>query len=175
MSTDRHAGVEAEVIAKAWSDASYRKRLHDDPVSILREAGTHIPAGARVTVLEDTPTVRHIIVPHGDLDAFATGLSKMLPLPTGIEVRLRQSSDRERFFVLPLEPGHGEDMSEEELAAMAGGAGGKGGVGSTWLGGNGGAGSTWLGGCGGNGGAGAGLGGVLGSPPMLGGNGGNGG
>lgn len=53
----------ARVIALAWQDEAYKKRLLAHPVEVLREEGLEVPKGMRVKVLEDTPTLRHLVIP----------------------------------------------------------------------------------------------------------------
>jgi hypothetical protein len=54
----------SEVVAKAWSDDEYKKRLLSDPIPLLREEGFQIPDGATVTILvETTPNHRTFILP----------------------------------------------------------------------------------------------------------------
>ncbi len=147
-------------IVRAWRDEAYRRQLLGDPATVLREAGLELPAGCRVTVLEDTDAVAHVAVPRaedltaGQKERFAAELAAQLPLPAGREVRLRQNTDEELFLVLPLPPAPMDELDDEELLAVVGG-------------GNGGAGGAPLsilldGGNGGNGGAG-GSGVILGS------------
>lgn len=53
----------AKVIALAWQDEAYKKRLLAHPVEVLREAGLEVPEGMRVKVLQDTPTLKHLVIP----------------------------------------------------------------------------------------------------------------
>ncbi|MET0702792.1 MAG: NHLP leader peptide family RiPP precursor [Mycobacterium sp.] len=53
----------SKVIAKAWADDAYRQRLSNDPGGILADAGITAPAGVEVRVVENTPTVVHLVVP----------------------------------------------------------------------------------------------------------------
>lgn len=67
-----------QVVAQAWSDDSYRQRLVADPRAVLEERGLTPPAGAQITVLEDTADQVHVVLParpdelsDEDLDAAA--------------------------------------------------------------------------------------------------------
>ena len=53
----------AKVIARAWGDESYRKRLHSHPHETLAEAGLHVPATHQVKVMEDTDDTIHVVIP----------------------------------------------------------------------------------------------------------------
>lgn len=58
------------LVSQAWSDDDLKARLVDDPESVLREYGVEIPFGVELRVVEDTPQVRHLVMPPspaGDL------------------------------------------------------------------------------------------------------------
>lgn len=52
-----------KVIAKAWRDEAYKKRLLDDPLPVLKAEGVKVPPGVRVQVVVDTPHLRHLVLP----------------------------------------------------------------------------------------------------------------
>ena len=52
-----------QVVAKAWQDESFKRRLLDDPAAVLKEHGIAVPAGVQVRVVEDTDQVRHLTLP----------------------------------------------------------------------------------------------------------------
>jgi hypothetical protein len=61
---DRRISAWNEVVANAWADDDYKKRLLADPVSVLCDAGFDIPKGATVTILVETsPMHRTLILP----------------------------------------------------------------------------------------------------------------
>ena len=170
---EREVAVAAQVVANAWRDEAYRAALLANPSAVLADAGLNLGDGVDVTVLEDTDEVRHLAVPRGldDFGAIAADIAAMLPLADGVELRVRQSTDSSRFLVLPVAPQEADQLSDDELTVVIGGANG-GVAGNAGVGGNGGNGGA--GGRGGNGGNG-GLGGVVGGYGGNGGNGGNGG
>lgn len=53
----------ARVIARAWSDSSYRERLKKDPHGVLAEAGIDVPEEREVHVVEDTDSHVHFVLP----------------------------------------------------------------------------------------------------------------
>jgi hypothetical protein len=53
----------ARVIAQAWQDEAFKKRLLAHPVEVLREAGLEVPDGMRAKVLQDRPTLKHLVIP----------------------------------------------------------------------------------------------------------------
>ena len=180
----------ADVIVGAWRDDAYRERLLADPAGVLAEAGLQLPAGCRVTALENTGKVWHLAVPRledlaaGERERFGAELAALLPLPAGVELHLHQTTGDERFLVLPLPPEAVAELSDDQLeSVLGGGNGGAAGVTLFGTGGNGGNGGSagllggsggnagLLGGSGGNGGAGI----TAGFDALLGGNGGDGG
>lgn len=52
-----------EVAAQALEDDDYRRRLIDDPVSVLTEAGLTVPEGLTLTVHENTDAEIHLVLP----------------------------------------------------------------------------------------------------------------
>jgi len=70
------------IIAKCWADEAFKQALIADPVATLRHEGIELPAELRVTVLENTPSQIHLVIPpvptelsDDDLDGVAGGLS----------------------------------------------------------------------------------------------------
>lgn len=53
----------AEIIARAWSDLSFKKRLHEDAREVLLEMGVEIPSGKSVRVVEDTADTYYLYIP----------------------------------------------------------------------------------------------------------------
>jgi hypothetical protein len=61
----------SQIVAKAWCDEDFMKRLLSDPRDVLAEHGLEVPEGAEVKVMEgtevkvmeDADTVRHFILP----------------------------------------------------------------------------------------------------------------
>ena len=61
----------AKLVARAWSDEAFKAKLLNDPAAALKEAGIDVPTGVTVTVVENTDTVFHLILPpppEGELD-----------------------------------------------------------------------------------------------------------
>jgi hypothetical protein len=52
-----------QIVAKAWANDLYRQRLLRDPKGTLRSEGVDVPDNVQITVLEDTATVVHIVLP----------------------------------------------------------------------------------------------------------------
>ena len=53
---DKRREVYAKVVARTWRDPAFKAKLMADPQGTLKDAGITMPAGATVTVLENTAT-----------------------------------------------------------------------------------------------------------------------
>lgn len=53
----------AKLIARAWDDAEFKKRLVKDPAAVLTENGVALPEGVKLKVVEDTADVLHLVLP----------------------------------------------------------------------------------------------------------------
>lgn len=56
-------GPIGQLLLKATRDAQLKKKLIETPETTLAEAGVKLPKGAKVTVLENTDKVIHIVLP----------------------------------------------------------------------------------------------------------------
>ena len=134
----------ARIVARAWVDPEFKKRLLSDPESAIQELGYTLPETApRLRVLENTDKVHHLGVctlcscfPRaviGRPPDWYKGLayrSRVVVDPRGVlrefdteldesvEVRVMDSSADVRYLVLPRRPDGTEGMSEEELAGL---------------------------------------------------------
>jgi hypothetical protein len=52
-----------EVVARAWSDETYKQRLLSDPKAVLAEAGLPLHPNVQVLVHEAAPTQLHLVLP----------------------------------------------------------------------------------------------------------------
>ena len=133
----------AKVVARAWTDASYRRRLLADGTAAIAELGFGGPQGEYMVVLENTPSVHNVVVctlcscyPWPVLGLPPTWykspayrsrivreprvvLREMgLELPAEVEVRVWDSSSEVRYLVLPERPSGTETLSEDELRTL---------------------------------------------------------
>jgi nitrile hydratase subunit alpha len=133
----------ARVVARAWSDPEYRKRLLADATAAVAELGYAGPEGGHLVAVENTDRVHNLVVctlcscypwpvlglPPVWYKSFAyrsravsdpRGVLKDFGLELGadVEVRVWDSSAEIRYLVIPQRPGGTEGMSEEELAAI---------------------------------------------------------
>ena len=134
----------ARVVAKAWSDPAFRKRLLENGRDAVAELGLTMPAHHRyLVVLENTPVVHNVIVcTQCSCTAFSiigmppdwykdfeyrarvvresrTVLREMgLDLPPAMEVRVWDTTADTRYMVLPVQPPHTAGWPEEKLAEI---------------------------------------------------------
>ena len=132
----------AKVVARAWTDPAFKKRLLADGNKAVAELGFAFP-GLKLVVLENTPKVHHLIVctlcscyprallgmpplwyksreyrsrtvrePRAVLREFGTELSD------NIEVRVVDSTADCRFLVLPRRPAGTDAWTEDRLAKL---------------------------------------------------------
>ncbi len=134
----------AKILAHAWVDPEYKKRLLADAESAFLELGYDLPeTSPKITVIENTEEVHSMAVctlcscfPRaiiGRPPAWYKGLayrSKVVVDPRGvlkefgteldesIQVKVIDSSADYRYLVLPKRPAGTEGMSEEDLAKL---------------------------------------------------------
>jgi nitrile hydratase len=135
----------ARVVARAWVDSAYRKRLLDPATSTatIAELGYSGAQGEYMVVLENTPKVHNLVVctlcscypwptlglppawyksaPYRSrvvLDPRGVLKEFSLELPDDVEIRVWDSTAEIRYLVLPERPGGTERMTEEQLAAL---------------------------------------------------------
>ena len=132
----------ARVIARAWTDPDYRRRLLEDGPAAIAELGYSGPQGEHIDVLENSETVHNVVVctlcscypwpvlglpPSWYKDpayrarwcASPGVLAEMgLALDDDVEIRVWDSSSEVRYLVLPERPDGTSDLSEEALAAL---------------------------------------------------------
>ena len=52
-----------EIIARAWEDPEYKKRLLSNPKEALKEMGVEVPEGVNLTVLESSMKQSYLVLP----------------------------------------------------------------------------------------------------------------
>jgi nitrile hydratase len=133
----------ARVVARAWVDPAYKKRLLADGTSTIAELGYGGAQGEHMVVLENGPKVHNLVVctlcscypwpvlglppiwyksaPYRSravIDPRGVLREFGLELPEDIDVRVWDSTADLRYLVLPERPAGTETMSEDELAAL---------------------------------------------------------
>jgi nitrile hydratase subunit alpha len=140
----RTPALGARVVARAWVDSQFKRRLLADGSAACRELGLEIGA-LRLVVVENTPDVHNMVVctlcscyprmvlglppdwykdrryrsravsePRAVLREFGT------VVPDDVVVRVHDSTADMRYLVLPMRPAGTEGWSEERLASIVG-------------------------------------------------------
>jgi len=132
----------AKVVARAWVDPEYKRRLLADGTAAISELGFGGPEGEHLVVVENTPAVHNVVVctlcscyPWPVLGLPPTWykspayrarmvreprvlLREMgLDLAEDIEIRVWDSSAEIRYLVLPEPPAGAAALDEDALAA----------------------------------------------------------
>ena len=134
----------ARVVAKAWTDPAFRRRLLVNGREAVAELGLAMPPHHRhLVVLENTPSLHNVIcctlcsctaftiigLPpdwYKDLEYRSrvvresrTVLREMgLDLPAEMEIRVWDTTADTRYMVLPVQPAQTVGWSEEKLATI---------------------------------------------------------
>ena len=133
----------ANVVAKAWVDPEYKKRLLNDATSAIRELSYQGRQGENMVVVENTPEIHNVIVctlcscyPWPVLGIPPTWyksdeyrsrtvreprkvlLEFGLPLDPKVQIKVWDSTAEIRYLVLPMRPKGTENMNESELAEL---------------------------------------------------------
>ena len=133
----------AKVVAKAWVDLEYKKRLLNDATSAIRELSYQGRQGENMVVVENTPETHNVIVctlcscyPWPVLGIPPTWyksdeyrsrtvreprkvlLEFGLSLDPKVQIKVWDSTAEIRYLVLPMRPKGTENMDESELSNL---------------------------------------------------------
>ena len=133
----------ARVVARAWVDPAYKKRLLTDATAAIAELGYGGAQGDYMAVVENGPRVHNVIVctlcscyPWPTLGLPPTWYKSApyrsrvvidprgvirefgLELPEDTEIRVWDSTAEVRYMVLPERPAGTERLTEEQLATL---------------------------------------------------------
>ena len=133
----------AQVVARAWTDPEFKRRLLEDATSTLAELGFIGRQGENMVVLENTATVHNIVVctlcscypwpvlglppvwyksaPYRSrvvIDPRGVLRDFGLEISEDVEVRVWDSTAELRYLVLPMRPEGTENLSVDELAEL---------------------------------------------------------
>ena len=133
----------AKVVAKAWVDNDYKKRLLEDATSAIRELSYQGRQGENMVVVENTPEIHNVVVctlcscyPWPVLGIPPTWyksdeyrsravreprkvLSEFgLNIDSKVQIKVWDSTAELRYLILPMRPIGSENMSEAELAKL---------------------------------------------------------
>ncbi|MBI2360838.1 MAG: nitrile hydratase subunit alpha [Deltaproteobacteria bacterium] len=133
----------ARLVARAWVDPEFKKRLLADPKAACSEMGIDATSLNEFVVLENTEKVRHLVVctlcscyprpilgrPPDWYKSFnyraravndPRGVMREFgnDVPDAVEIRVHDSTADMRYLVLPVRPKGTESLSEEELQKL---------------------------------------------------------
>ncbi len=69
MEKDKNTDLRSKVIAKAWKDPAFRKKLKNNPKAALKEMGISIPDNVQVHVQEDDARHFTFVLPSAPTNA----------------------------------------------------------------------------------------------------------
>jgi nitrile hydratase len=135
--------IGAAVVARAWRDPDFKRRLLEDTTGTLAEMGVVDRRGGEIVALENTPAVHNLVVctlcscypwpvlglppvwyksaPYRSRavrDPRGVLRELGVELPDDVEVRVWDSTSELRYFVVPQRPPGTEAWGEAELAAV---------------------------------------------------------
>jgi nitrile hydratase len=136
-----HTG--AKVVAKAWNDPDFKRRLLEDATAAIGTLGLMSRVGDHLVAVENTPQQHNMIVctlcscypwevlglpptwyksaPYRSravIEPRAVLADFGVSLPPETEIRVWDSTAETRFIVLPMRPSGTEGWSEEKLAQL---------------------------------------------------------
>jgi nitrile hydratase len=136
--------IGAQIVAKAWSDPTFRQALLDDASKAIANLAKHIGnVGEHLIAVENTPEVHNMIVctlcscyptdvlglPPTWYKSFAYRSRAVkepravladfgVTLPVETEIRVWDSTAETRYLVVPMRPAGTDGWSEERLAKL---------------------------------------------------------
>jgi nitrile hydratase len=133
----------ARIVARAWADPAYKRRLLTDATAAIDEVGFGGREGEDMVVLENTPRVHNMVVctlcscypwpvlglppvwyksaayrARAVIDPRGVLRELGLELSQDVEVRVWDSTAELRYLVLPERPAGTDGWTEEQLAAL---------------------------------------------------------
>ena len=133
----------ARVVARAWVDPAYKKKLLADASTAMEELGFHRHQGEDIVALENTPKIHNLVVctlcscypwpllglppvwyksaPYRSravIDPRGVLKELGLEIDADVEVRVWDSTAEIRYIVLPERPAGSDHLKEDALAAL---------------------------------------------------------
>ena len=133
----------AKVVARAWVDPDYRRRLLNNATEAIKEFGFEGRQGEDMIVVENTPSIHNMVVctlcscypwpvlglppvwyKSSPYRARAVSEPRSVldefgvHLEEDIEIRVWDSTAEVRYLVIPMRPQDTENMTEDELASL---------------------------------------------------------
>jgi nitrile hydratase subunit alpha len=135
--------IGARIVARAWTDAEFKRRLLDDATEAVNLLAGFDPVAAHLIAVENTPQVHNIVVctlcscypwsvlglppvwyksaPYRSrtvIDPKGVLAEFGVKLPADTQIRVWDSTAETRFLVVPMRPQGTEGWSEDELARL---------------------------------------------------------
>ncbi len=135
--------IGARIVARAWADPEFKRRLLADATEAVNSAGHMSPVGSHLIAVENTPQTHNLVVctlcscypwevlglppvwyksaayrSRAVIDPRGVLADFGLTLPSETQIRVWDSTAETRFLVLPICPAGAEGWSEERLAAL---------------------------------------------------------
>ena len=135
--------IGARVVARAWVDPDFKRRLLEDASAAVNSLAGFDPVAAHLIAVENTPQTHNVVVctlcscypwsvlglppvwyksaPYRSravIDPKGVLSDFGLKLPTETQIRIWDSTAETRFLVLPMRPEGTENWSEEQLAEL---------------------------------------------------------
>ncbi len=133
----------ARIVARAWADPEFKRRLLADASEAANALGYVSPVGAHLIAVENTPKTHNMVVctlcscypwevlglppvwyksaPYRSravIDPKGVLAEFGVKLPADTEIRVWDSTAETRFLILPMRPAGTEGWSEEQLARL---------------------------------------------------------
>jgi nitrile hydratase len=133
----------SRVVARAWADAEYKKRLLADAKSAAKELGIDMSTANQLIALENTDSVHHVVVctlcscyprqllgQPPDWYKSTTYRARIVVDPRRVlaemglellektEIRVVDSTAETRYLVIPKRPAGSDNLTERELAEL---------------------------------------------------------
>jgi len=133
----------ARVVARAWTDAAYRKWLFEDATAAIADLGYSGRQGEHMAALEDTPDTHYMVVctlcscypwpvlglppvwyksppyrARAVIDPRGVLKDFGVELPEATRVRVWDSTAEIRYLVIPMRPEGTKEWPEEKLAEI---------------------------------------------------------
>jgi nitrile hydratase subunit alpha len=135
--------IGARIVARAWADPEFKRRLLADATETVNSAAGFEPVSSHLIAVENTPQTHNVVVctlcscypwavlglppvwyksaPYRSrtvIDPKGVLADFGVTLPAGTDIRIWDSTAETRFLVVPMRPDGTGGWSEEQLAAL---------------------------------------------------------
>jgi len=122
--SDRNNVIFATIVARAWEDEDFKRRLLEDPTAVCRQEGMDFPEEMKIDMRENTSQSTHLVLPaencEESIDQLRELIKSALPLPTNYSLIIVQNQATLNHLVLPVNPRDvNVELSDEDLEALA--------------------------------------------------------